>query len=101
MQLAVAGFDQDAIRERTRRLAGGDWSDFTPSAFARKLASGGTSARDFEDLAAHLGRERAIDVLWWSCQCQYMTLVADAFQLPLETENVFDGFRSTGKAPSP
>ncbi|MCI0455907.1 MAG: hypothetical protein L0Z62_02870 [Gemmataceae bacterium] len=41
---------------------------------------------------AHHGRERAVDVLWWVCHCHYMTCVADAFQLPLEPGNVFDGF---------
>jgi hypothetical protein len=29
-------------------------------------------------------------VIWWACRCHYMTRVADAFQLPLERENVFD-----------
>ena len=38
---------------------------------------------------ALLGPERALDVLWWSCRCHYMTCVSDAFQLPLERENVF------------
>ncbi len=33
-----------------------------------------------------------MDVLWWVCHCHYMTCVADAFQLPLEPGNVFDGF---------
>jgi hypothetical protein len=28
-------------------------------------------------------------VIWWACRCHYMTRVADAFQLPLERENVF------------
>ena len=38
----------------------------------------------------HFGPERALDVVWWACRCHYMTRVADAFQLPLERENVFD-----------
>jgi len=29
-----------------------------------------------------------MDVIWWACRCHYMTRVADAFQLPLERENV-------------
>ncbi len=45
-------------------------------------------------LTAHLGRERALDTLWYVCWCNYMTRVADAFQIPLEGENVF-------KAPEP
>ena len=31
MLLAVAGLDEDKITERTRRLAGGDWSSFPPA----------------------------------------------------------------------
>ncbi|MFL5241704.1 MAG: hypothetical protein ACJ8FY_06320 [Gemmataceae bacterium] len=44
---------------------------------------------DVEELIRHLGRERALDVIWWACRCHYMTRVADAFQIPLERENVF------------
>jgi hypothetical protein len=43
-------------------------------------------------LIAHFGLHRAMDVLWWSCRCHYMTRVADAFQLPLERDNVFEGY---------
>jgi hypothetical protein len=96
MLLAVAGLDQDAVQERERRLAGGDWSSFPPAeraafAFARKQAREPWSVTDadFQELVRHFGRERALDVLWWSCRCHYMTRVADAFQLPLERENVF------------
>ena len=42
-----------------------------------------------QGLIGHFGLERALDVLWWACRCHYMTRVADAFQLPLERENVF------------
>ena len=44
---------------------------------------------DFGSLVKHFGPERALDVVWWACRCHYMTCVADAFQLPLERENVF------------
>lgn len=27
--------------------------------------------------------------MWYVCGCNYMTRVADAFQVPLERENVF------------
>ena len=42
MLLAVAGLDDAAVTRRTRQLAGGDWSRFTPAeraafAFARNL----------------------------------------------------------------
>jgi hypothetical protein len=100
MMLAVAGLDEKAIAERSRRLASGDWSSFTPAeqvafAFVRKQAKGpaAITAEDLDALVRHYGRGRALEVLWWSCRCHYMTRVADAFQLPLERENVFDGFR--------
>jgi alkylhydroperoxidase family enzyme len=108
MLLAVAGWDKLVIEERMRRLASGDWSSFTPAertalAFARKQAKtpSAISAEDFDQLVQHFGRVRAVEVLWWSCRCHYMTRVADAFQLPLERENVFDGFRPLILAPAP
>jgi hypothetical protein len=95
MLLAVAGQSPEQIEERTRRLAK-DWSGFSPAeqvafAFARKQAKTpwAISDRDVQTLVDHFGTERAVDVLWWSCRCHYMTRVADAFQLPLEKENVF------------
>ena len=97
MLLAVAGLNEKARTERTRRLAG-DWSSFPASeraayAFARKQAKApwAVSAQDVECLVKHFGPERAVDVIWWAGRCHYMTRVADAFQLPLERENVFEG----------
>src|SRR5947209_2707519 len=94
MLLAVAGLDQDAVTERTRKLAAGDWSSFSPAeraafAFARKLSvqPGAITEADTAELRRHFGPELAIDVIWWACRCHYMTRVADAFQLPLEREN--------------
>jgi hypothetical protein len=96
MLLAVAGLDKDSLDERTRQLASGDWSAFTPAdrvAFllARKQARTpwAVSSEDMQMLIDHFGPERALDVLWWACRCHYMTRVADGFQLPLERENVF------------
>jgi hypothetical protein len=34
-------------------------------------------------------RERAVDLIWYVCWCNYMTRAADAFQLPLEKGNCF------------
>ena len=105
MQLAVAGLGQDDIKDRTQRLASGDWSGFTPAeqaafAFARKLARARTiTPADFRRLKEHFGQERAVDLAWWVCRCHYMTCVADAFQLPLERGNVFDGFAATPSSP--
>ena len=96
MLLAVAGLDSEQIQERTNRLASGDWSSFSASeqvafSFAGKQAREPASIndQDFTQLTAFFGPERALDVVWWSCRCHYMTRVADALQLPLETENVF------------
>ena len=98
MLLAVAGLDEAVIAERNRRLAGGDWSGFTPAEraafhFARKQADAPASItdEDFRRLVGHYGRDRALDLIWWSCHCHYKTRVADAFQLPLERDNVFEG----------
>ncbi|MBI1914268.1 MAG: hypothetical protein HYS12_05960 [Planctomycetes bacterium] len=106
MLLAVAGLDEKAVVERTRRLSG-DWSSFVASeraayAFARKQAKTpwDVSVQDVGCLVKHFGPERAVDVIWWACRCHYMTRVADAFQLPLEKENVFEGLFSPPKKPT-
>jgi hypothetical protein len=97
MLLAVAGLDADKIAQRCEKLARGDWSEFpvaeqTAFAFARKHAKTPWSvdADDVGRLIHQFGRERALDVIWWSSRCHFMTRVADAFQLPLERENVFE-----------
>ncbi len=96
MLLAVAGQSPQQIEERTKRLASGDWSSFSPAeqaafAFARKQAKTPWSINDddVKSLVEHFGSDRTADVIWWACRCHYMTRVADAFQLPLEKENVF------------
>jgi hypothetical protein len=104
MLLAVAGLNEKALDLRTRRLASGDWSSFPPAeraafAFARKQGREPwrITAADMQGLIDHFGKERALDVLWWACRCHYMTRVADAFQIPLERENVFQPPKSNGK----
>jgi hypothetical protein len=96
MLLAVAGLNQEQVEERSARLARGEWSTFTPGeqaafAFARKqsVEPWNLNDEDITLLVHRLGPERAIDVIWWSSRCHFMTRVADAFQLPLEKENVF------------
>ncbi|HEY7308871.1 MAG TPA: hypothetical protein VH643_05830 [Gemmataceae bacterium] len=96
MLLAVAGLDELGLKERVSKLASGDWSSFKPDEragllFARKLTRTPWAVRqaDIDVLTAHLGRERALDTVWYVCWCNYMTRVADAFQIPLEAENVF------------
>lgn len=96
MLLAVAGLDEKGIADKTRQLAEGDWSSLNPEEkvafrFALKLSREPTKidATDRETLIRQFGPDRALDVIWWSCRCHYMTRVADAFQLPLEKDNVF------------
>ena len=96
MLLAVAGLDDEKIAKLCEKLAGNDWSDIPPAEraallFARKQAKTpcDIDRTDIQQLVDHFGRERALDVVWWSCRCHFMTRVADGFQLPLERENVF------------
>jgi hypothetical protein len=98
MLLAVAGLDTKALDIQTRRLASGDWSSFSPAdrfafSFVRKQGREPwtITGADMQGLVDHFGQERALDVLWWACRCHYMTRVADAFQIPLERDNVFQG----------
>jgi alkylhydroperoxidase family enzyme len=108
MKLAVAGLSKKAIADLRKRLASGNWASFHPAervafAFARKQAHrpDAVTPRDYRQLVDHFGDERAIDVVWWICQCHYMTRIADAFQLPLEQQNVFDGFLPAKTAERP
>lgn len=96
MLLAVAGLQELALNARVAKLASGDWSSFPAHEraglfFARKLTRTpwAVGQRDIDTLTAHLGTERALDTVWYVCWCNYMTRVADAFQIPLESENVF------------
>jgi hypothetical protein len=52
---------------------------------------------DITRLIDRFGLERALDVVWWSSRCQFMTKISDAFQLQLERDNVFADF----PAPAP
>ena len=105
MLLAVAGLDDKALAERTEKLASGDWSSFTPAeqvafAFARKqaLTPWAITQSDVDTLQRHYGPHATLDVIWLASRCNYMTKVADAFQLPLEKENVFNR-KATPKPP--
>ncbi|HTI50473.1 MAG TPA: hypothetical protein VL475_05960, partial [Planctomycetaceae bacterium] len=110
MLLDVAGLDKPAVAERTRRLAGADWSVFPAAeqrayAYARKLSRTPwkLTPGDFKTLEADLGAERAMATFWWLCRGLYMTRVSDGFQLPLERDNVFADFYkkpNEGKSPA-
>ncbi len=106
MLLAVAGLDKSALDERERRLASGDWRSFPPGdraafLFARKQSTEPWSiaAEDVTRLVDHFGTERTLDILFWACRCHYMTRVADAFQIPLERDNVFADMAPSGGKP--
>src|SRR5262245_61032139 len=96
MGLAVAGLKQDQIQELTQKLAKGDWTVFPPAQrvalqFAHKFAKEPAAVTD-KDIGAIVdvfGADRALDLIWYNAWCNYMTRVADAFQFPLEQENVF------------
>ncbi len=99
MLLEVAGLDKSAVAERTRLLAGDDWSSFPPPeqrafAFARKLTKTPweLTREDYRTLQADFGPEQAMGIFWWLCRGLYMTRVSDGFQLPLERDNVFADF---------
>jgi hypothetical protein len=96
MLLEVAGLDKGAIADRTRRLAGTDWSAFPPEeqraySYARKLSREPwtLTKEDYATLEKDFGPEVAMSTFWWLCRGLYMTRISDGFQLPLERENVF------------
>lgn len=96
MLLAVAGLKPEEVKSLTKKLAKGDWSDFPKAqqaafALAYKLSKepAAFTDRDRVALVDVFGRERAVDLIWYASWCNYMTRVADAFQLPLEKENCF------------
>jgi hypothetical protein len=96
MMLAVAGLKDEDVKVRTKKLALGEWDDFSPAerqafAFASKLSKSPSEVdrADVADLVQSFGPHRAMDIIWYSSWVNYMTRVADAFQLPLERENVF------------
>ena len=96
MLLAVAGLSESQVKERAKKLAGGDWTDFPPAeraafAFAHRISNEPVKITQAEmgRLVATFGPSRTADLVWYGAWCNYMTRVADAFQLPLETTNVF------------
>jgi alkylhydroperoxidase family enzyme len=96
MLLAVAGQKEDEIKELTKKLASGNWSEFAPAEqlalqYAHKIAKRPSSvtADDMQGLTTAFGVHRTLDLVFYSGWCNYMTRVADAFQLPLERDNVF------------
>lgn len=93
MLLAVAGMNDETVAETTRMLAAGGRTKMEKAAFAfvRKQAKEPWTITDADvkQLEADAGPDIAWQVIWWAARCHYMTKVADAFQLPLESENPF------------
>jgi hypothetical protein len=96
MLLAVAGLKADEVKTLTKQLASGDWSSFpkaqrTAFGLAYKMSKDPASITDADRaaLVEVFGRERAADLIYYVAWCNYMTRIADAFQLPLEKENPF------------
>jgi hypothetical protein len=102
MNWEVAGLTKDEIAERSRILAGDDWSSFPPAeqhafAFARKLTKEpwSVSAEDIETLERDFGPDRAIIVVLNASRYHDMTRISNGFQLKLERENVFYDYYNT------
>jgi alkylhydroperoxidase family enzyme len=96
MNWEVAGLTSGEIAERSRLLAGSDWSSFAPAeqhafAFARKLSQtpGKISRADVAQLQRDFGSDRALIVMLNASRYHYMTRISNGFQLTLERENVF------------
>lgn len=96
MLLAVAGLKPEEVKSLTRKLASGDWSSFPRAqqvafGLAYKLSKEPAKLTDADRaaLVETFGRDRAADLIYYVAWCNYMTRIADAFQLPLEKENVF------------
>jgi hypothetical protein len=102
MNWEVAGLSQKEIAERSRLLAGDDWSAFPAEeqrafAFARKLARTpwDVSPADIEALRRDFGPERALVTVLHACRHHYMVRISNGFQLRLERDNVFYAYYST------
>jgi len=96
MLLAVAGLDTLQVAALRQTLASGGIAQLPPAeglaySWAYRLTKSPEelTAQDRDELRAVFGGARATDLVWYIAWCNYMTRVADAFQLPLEEENVF------------
>jgi hypothetical protein len=96
MLLAVAGLKPEEVKVLTKKLASGDWSSFpaaqrTAFGLAYQMSKEPSKITDGDRaaLVAVFGTERATDLIYYVAWCNYMTRIADAFQLPLERDNVF------------
>jgi alkylhydroperoxidase family enzyme len=102
MNWEVAGLSKSEIAQRSRLLAGDDWSSFPPAeqrafAFGRKLtkAPWTVSDDDLQTLKRDYGADRALIVALNASRYNYMTRISNGFQLKLERENVFYDYYNT------
>ena len=91
----LGGLNQSQIARVCQVLAGNDWSSFPPAeqralAFARKVTKTpwSVSAEEIQSLKHDFGPVRAAAIIWWECRGNYMTRVANGFQLSLERDDV-------------
>lgn len=102
MNWEVAGLTKPEIAERSRLLAGDDWSSFPPAeqrafAFARKLTATpwAVTADDMATLRRDHGPDKAMIIALNAARHHYMTRISNGFQLTLERENVFFDYWNT------
>jgi alkylhydroperoxidase family enzyme len=91
----LGGLPRAQIAGACRVLAGNDWSSFPPAErralhFARKVSKTpwAVTNPDIEELKHDFGPTRTAAIIWWECRANYMTRVANGFQLGLERDNV-------------
>jgi alkylhydroperoxidase family enzyme len=96
MNWEVIGMKPEQIAERSRALAGSDWSRFPAKeqrafALARKITAtpGKISRADVQGVVEDYGTDAAVSLLTYVCRCNYMVRVSNGFQLSLERDNVF------------
>ena len=96
MNWEVIGMKPEQIAERSRALAGSDWSSFPPKeqrafALARKVTAmpGKVGRADVQGVVDDFGTDAAVSLLTYVCRCNYMVRVSNGFQLSLERDNVF------------
>jgi alkylhydroperoxidase family enzyme len=91
----LGGLDQARIEKVCRVLASSDWSSFPPAQrraldLARIIAQEpwSVTTEDILGLKHDFGAVPAAVIIWWNCRANYMTRVANGFQLSLEPDNV-------------
>src|ERR1044072_3630171 len=107
MLLAVAGLNELQVEERVKVLASGDWSSFKPEErvllrFAKQLSQRPQQLNptDVQLVIRNVGLERTLHWTFHIGWCNFMTRIADSFQIPLEKENIFHAMAPPKPPPS-